>query len=38
MKKPRLAIALLDRAYGKPAQFNTGDAESFKKAIEMTRR
>ena len=25
MKKPRLAIALLDRAYGKPAQFNTGD-------------
>jgi hypothetical protein len=36
MKKPRLAIALLDRAYGKPAQFNTGDAQSFKKAIEMT--
>ena len=24
------------RAYGKPAQFNTGDAQSFKKAIEMT--
>ena len=22
--------------YGKPAQFNTGDAPSFKKAIEMT--
>ena len=30
------AIALLDRAYGKPPQFNTGDAQSFKKAIEMT--
>ena len=22
--------------YGKPAQFNTGDAQSFKKAIDMT--
>ncbi len=30
------AIALLDRAYGKPAQFNTSDAGSFKKAVEMT--
>ena len=30
------AIALLDRAYGKPAQFNTGDATNFRKAVDMT--
>ena len=30
------AIALLDRAYGKPPQFNTNDAGSFKRAVEMT--
>jgi hypothetical protein len=30
------ANAILDRAYGKPAQFNTCDAQSFKKAIDMT--
>jgi hypothetical protein len=30
------ANALLDRAYGKPPQFNTGDATSFRKAVEMT--
>ena len=30
------ANTLLDRAYGKPAQFNTSDAQSFKKAIDMT--
>jgi hypothetical protein len=26
------AVALLDRAYGKPPQFNTSDATSFRKA------
>jgi hypothetical protein len=30
------AIALLDRAYGKPPQFNTGDATSFRKAVDMS--
>ena len=30
------AVALLDRAYGKPPQFNTNDAGSFKRAVEMT--
>ena len=30
------AIALLDRAYGKPPQFNTGDPGNFRKAIDMT--
>ena len=30
------AIALLDRGYGKPPQFNTGDAGSFKRAVEMS--
>ena len=30
------AIALLDRAYGKPPQFNTNDAGSFKRAVEMS--
>jgi hypothetical protein len=30
------AIALLDRAYGKPPQFNTGDTGNFRKAIDMT--
>jgi Family of unknown function (DUF5681) len=29
------AIALLDRAYGKPPQFNTSDAGSFRKAVDM---
>ena len=24
------------RAYGKPSQFNTGDATSFRKAVDMT--
>ena len=27
---------LLDRGYGKPPQFSTGDSEEFKKATEMT--
>jgi hypothetical protein len=26
------AVALLDRAYGKPPQFSTGDATNFRKA------
>jgi Family of unknown function (DUF5681) len=30
------AVALLDRAYGKPPQFNTNDAGSFKRAVEMS--
>ena len=30
------AIALLDRAYGKPPQFNTSDAQAFLKAVDMT--
>ena len=30
------AIALLDRAYGKPPQFSTGDATNFRKAVDMT--
>ncbi|MGB6768001.1 MAG: hypothetical protein WBE50_07895 [Methyloceanibacter sp.] len=30
------AVALLDRAYGKPPQFNTGDTGNFRKAIDMT--
>ena len=30
------AIALLDRGYGKPPQFNTNDAGSFKRAVEMS--
>ena len=30
------AIALLDRAYGKPPQFSTSDATSFRKAVDMT--
>ena len=30
------AIALLDRAYGKPPQFNTSDATSFRKAVDMS--
>ena len=30
------ANTLLDRAYGKPAQFSTGDAGSFKRAVDMT--
>jgi hypothetical protein len=29
-------INLLDRAYGKPPQFNTNDAGSFKRAVEMS--
>ena len=30
------ATALLDRAYGRPAQFSTGDAAAFRKAIELS--
>ena len=30
------AIALLDRGYGKPPQFNTSDAISFRKAVDMS--
>jgi hypothetical protein len=30
------ANAVLDRAYGKPPQFNTSDATSFRKAVDMT--
>ena len=30
------ANTLLDRAYGKPPQFNTGDTGNFRKAIDMT--
>jgi hypothetical protein len=30
------AIALLDRGYGKPPQFTTGDEMALKRAIEMT--
>jgi hypothetical protein len=30
------ASALLDRAYGRPAQFSTGDAAAFRQAVEMT--
>ena len=30
------AIALLDRAYGKPPQFSTRDATNFGKAVDMT--
>lgn len=30
------ATALLDRAYGRPAQFSTGDAAVFRKAVDMT--
>jgi hypothetical protein len=30
------ACALLDRGYGKPPQFTTGDTANFKRAIEMT--
>ena len=30
------AIALLDRGYGKPPQFCTNDAGSFKRAVEMS--
>jgi hypothetical protein len=28
--------ALLDRAYGKPPQFNTGDATNFRKAVDIS--
>ena len=28
--------ALLDRGYGRPPQFNTGDADQFRRAIEMS--
>ena len=28
--------ALLDRAYGKPSQFNTGYATNFRKAVDMS--
>jgi hypothetical protein len=30
------ANALLDRGYGKPPQFSTGDADQFRKAVDMT--
>ena len=30
------AIALLDRAYGKPPRSNTNDASSFRKAVDMS--
>jgi len=30
------ANAILDRGYGKPPQFTTGDASAFKRATEMT--
>ena len=30
------ATALLDRAYGRPAQFSTSDAVSFRKAVDMS--
>ena len=30
------ASALLDRGFGKPPQFNTGDNAAFRKAIEMS--
>jgi hypothetical protein len=30
------ANTLLDRAYGKPPQFNTGDANNFCKAVDMS--
>ena len=30
------AYALLDPRVGKPSQFNTGDATSFRKAVDMT--
>jgi hypothetical protein len=30
------AIALLDRGYGKPPAFTTGDTQAFKKAVDMT--
>ena len=30
------ADKLLDRGYGKPAQFTTGDSEQFKRAVEMS--
>ena len=34
----RVAAAerILDRAYGKPAQFSTGQAQEFRKAVDMT--
>ena len=30
------ATALLDRGFGKPAQFNTGDPGNFREATDMT--
>jgi hypothetical protein len=30
------ATALLDRGFGKPAQFNTGDPAEFRKATDLT--
>ena len=30
------ATALLDRAYGRPAQFSTDDAAAFRKAVDMS--
>jgi uncharacterized protein DUF5681 len=34
--KVAAACAILDRGYGKPTQFQTGDIKAFKKAIDMT--
>ena len=40
MRRPGARVsattALLDRAYGRPAQFSTSDAVSFRKAVDMT--
>src|SRR5712675_891891 len=30
------AVALMDRGYGRPPQFSTGDAAQFRRAIEMS--
>jgi hypothetical protein len=30
------SLAILDRGYGRPASFSTGDSQSFKRAIDMT--
>ena len=30
------AVALFDRAYGKPPQFNSSDATNFRRGVDMT--
>ena len=30
------SVAILDRGYGKPAQFSTGDAAQFRRAVELS--